>query len=63
MVTLHEKNVEFNSKMTVLITNGTLSTASGPIFVKGFMDFLYFLDLSKQFLEIEEKRLFHAHNN
>ena len=63
MVTLHEKNVEFNSKMTVLITNGTLSTASGPIFVKEFMDCLYFLDRSKQFLEIEEKRLFHAHNN
>ena len=63
MVTLHEKNVEFNSKMTVLITNGTLSTASGRIFVKEFMVFLYFLDLSKLLLEIEEKRLFHAHNN
>ena len=63
MATLHEKNVKFNSKITVSNTGGNLSTDSGLILVKEFMDSLNFSDLSQQFLEIEDKRLYHTHDN
>ena len=63
MATLHEKKVKFNSKLTVSNTGGNLSTDSGLILVKEFMDSLNFSDLSKQHLEIEDKRLYHTHDN
>ena len=63
MATLHEKKVQFNSKLTVSNTGGNLSTDSGLILVKEFMDSLNFSDLSKQHLEIEDKRLYHTHDN
>ena len=47
MATLHEKKVQFNSKLTVSNTGGNLSTDSGLILVKEFMDSLNFSDLSK----------------
>ena len=49
MATLHEKNVKFNSKMTVSNTGGNLSTDSGLILVKEFMDSLNFSDLSQHY--------------
>lgn len=63
MATLHEKKVKFNSKMMVSNTGGNLSTDSGLILVKEFMDPLNFSDLSKQHLEIEDKRLYQTHDN
>ena len=63
MATLHEKKLQFNSKLTVSNTGGNLSTDSGLILVKEFMDSLNFSDLSKQHLEIEDKRLYHTHDN
>ena len=55
--------MKFNSKLTVSNTGGNLSTDSGLILVKEFMDSLNFSDLSKQHLEIEDKRLYHTHDN
>jgi hypothetical protein len=63
MATLHEKNMNSNSKITVSNTGGNLSTDSGLILVKEFMDSLHFSDLSQQFLEIEDTRLYHTHDN
>ena len=63
MTTLHNKHVKFNFKMTVSNTGGNLSTDSELILVKEFMDFLKFPGFSRQFLEIENRRLYHTHNN
>ena len=49
--------------MTVSNTGGNLSTDSGLILVKEFTDSLNFSDLSKQHLKIEDKRLYHTHDN
>lgn len=63
MSTLHEKKVQFNSKLTISNTGGNLSTNSGLVLVKEFMESLNFSDLSKQYLGIEDKRLYHIHDN
>ena len=63
MATLHEKKVQFNSKLTISNTGGNLSTDSGLVLVKEFMESLNFSDLSKQYLGIEDKRLYHIHDN
>ena len=55
--------MKFNSKLTVSNTGGNLSTDSGLILVKEFMDSLNFSDRSKQHLKIEDKRLCHTHDN
>lgn len=44
-------------KMTVSNPDGNLSSESGLILVKKIMDSLNFSGLSKQYLEIEDKRL------
>ena len=62
MATLHEKKVQFNSKLTVSNTGGNLSTDSGLILIKEFMESFNFSDLSKQYLGIEDKRLYHTHD-
>ncbi|MDB6353878.1 transposase [Trichococcus sp. K1Tr] len=49
--------------MTVSNTGGNLSTDFERILLKEFMDFFNFFDLSKQCLEIEDKRLYHTHDN
>ena len=63
MATLHEKKVKFNSKMTISNTGGNLSTDSRLILVKEFMGSLHFSELSKQYPEIEDKRLYHTQDN
>lgn len=63
MATLHEKKVQFNSKLTISNTGGNLSTDSGLVLVKEFMESLNFSDLSKQYLGIEDKRLYHILDN
>lgn len=63
MATLHEKKVKFTSKMTVSNIVGNLSSDSGLILVKEFMDSLNFSDVSKKYLEIEDEQLYHTHNN
>ena len=63
MITLQEKKMQFNSKLTISNTGGNLSTDSGLILVKEFMESLNFSELSRRFLKIEDDRLYHIHNN
>lgn len=63
MITLQEKKMQFNSKLTISNTGGNLSTDSGLILVKEFMESLSFSELSRRFLKIEDNRLYHTHNN
>ena len=63
MATLHEKKVQFNSKLTISNKGGNQSTDSGLILVKEFMEFFNFSDLSNQYFGIEDKRLYHTHDN
>ena len=63
MATLHEKKVQFNSKLTISNKGGNQSTDSGLILVKEFMESLNFSGLSKQYLAIEDKRLYHTYDN
>jgi hypothetical protein len=63
MATLHEKKVQFNSKLTISNKSGNQSTDSGLILVKEFMESLNFSGLSKQYLAIEDKRLYHTYDN
>ena len=58
-----KKKVKFTSKMTVSNIVGNLSSDSGLILVKEFMDSLNFSDVSKKYLEIEDEQLYHTHNN
>ena len=55
MATLQEKRVNFNSKMTVSNTGGNLSTDTGLILVKEFMDSIGFTKLAKQLLTFNEE--------
>ena len=63
MATLQEKHVNFNSKMVVNNTGGNLSTDSGLILVKEFMDPIGFSKLARQFLTFQDNRSYWLHDN
>src|SRR5699024_7293985 len=63
MATLQEKCVNFNSKMIVSNTGGNLSTDTGMILVKEFMDSIGFSELANRFLHMKEERLYWFHDN
>lgn len=63
MAILQEKQVNFNSKMTVSNTGGNLSTDTGMILVKEFMDSIGFSELAKQLLHVKDNRLYCSHDN
>ncbi len=63
MATLHEKRVNFNSKVVVTNTGGNLSTDSGLIVVKEFMDSIGFSNLANQFLTFRDNRSYWIHDN
>ncbi|WP_227004641.1 transposase [Jeotgalibaca arthritidis] len=63
MATLQEKHVNFNSKMVVNNMGGNLSTDSGLILVKEFMDSIGFSKLARQFLTFQDNRSYWLHDN
>ncbi|EPN9378939.1 IS1380 family transposase [Enterococcus lactis] len=63
MATLQEKRVNFNSKLVVNHTGGNLSTDSGLILVKEFMDSIGFSKLAAHFLTFQDNRSYWIHDN
>ena len=63
MATLQEKRVNFNSKMVINNSGGNLSTDSGLILVKEFMDSIGFSKLASQFLTFQDNRSHCFHDN
>lgn len=63
MATLQEKRVNFNSNMMVNNTGGNLSTDSGLILVKEFMDSIGFSTLATHSLTFQDNRRHWFHDN
>ncbi len=63
MATLQEKCVNFNSNMVVNNTGGNLSTDSGLILVKEFMDSIGFSTLATHSLTFQDNRRYWHHDN
>ena len=63
MATLQEKRVNFNSKLVINNTGGNLSTDSGLIVVKEFMDSIGFSKSANQFLTFRDNRSYWLHDN
>ena len=63
MATIQEKHVNFNSNMVVNNTGGNLSTDSGLILVKEFMDSISFSTLATHSLTFQDNRNYWLHDN
>lgn len=63
MVTLQEKSVKFNQNIFVSHTGGNLSSDSGLMLVKEFMDALEFSELAEKKLQLPENRAYWQHEN
>lgn len=63
MATLHEKRTKFNSKLTVTNTGGNLSTDTGLILIKEFMQSINFSELAKEPLTFHDTRHYYLHDN
>ena len=63
MATLHENRLLFNSNVTVSHSGGNLSSDSGLILVKEFMDKFKFSRILRKNIQIQDDRLYHIHEN
>ena len=63
MATLHENRLLFNSNVTVSHFGGNLSSDSGLILVKEFMDKFKFSRILRKNIQIQDDRLYHIHEN
>lgn len=63
MATLQEKRVNFNPKLSVSNTGGTLSTDAGLVLVKEFIETLGFSELAEELLIFREERRYWRHDN
>lgn len=63
MVTLQEKSVKFNQNIFVSHTGGDLSSDSGLMLVKEFMDALEFSELAEKKLQLPENRAYWQYEN
>ena len=63
MATLHENRLLFNSNVTVSHSGGNLSSDSGLILAKEFMDKFKFSRILRKNIQIQDDRLYHIHEN
>ncbi|WP_034300444.1 IS1380 family transposase, partial [Alkalibacterium sp. AK22] len=63
MISLHKKQVNFNSNITISHTGGRLSSDSGLVLVKEVMDTFGFSDSAKRLLHIKDNRSYFTHDN
>ena len=63
MATLHENRLLFNSNITVSHSGGNLSSDSGLILVKEFMNRFNVSQIIKENIQIQDDRLYYVHGN
>ena len=63
MATLHENRLLFNSNVTVSHSGGNLSSDSGLILAKEFMNKFEFSQILCKNIQIQDDRLYHVHEN
>lgn len=63
MAILHEKRVKFILKIVVSNTGGNLSTDTGLILVKEFMDSIGFSKLANQLFIFKDNQQYWFHDN
>lgn len=63
MVTLHENQLKINQNIRVSHTGGNLSTDSGLVLMKEFMDALQFTEIARQKVQITDNRAYFRHEN
>jgi hypothetical protein len=63
MATVHEKRANFNSKLVINHSGGNLSSDSGLILMKEFMDSIGFSELATKKLCFDDSWLYYQHTN
>lgn len=63
MASLHENRLLFNSNVTVSHSGGNLSSDSGLVLAKEFMDKFEFSRILRKNIQIQDDRLYHIHEN
>lgn len=63
MATLHENRLLFNSNITVSHSGGNLSSDSGLILVKEFINRFNVSQIIKENIQIQDDRLYYVHGN